>query len=149
MRVCWLPRRLLSITKSLVTALCPLETGLLRRLHRVVSVSGGSIAAGALAVAWNELDFDENGVAADLLEKVGTPLLRLASKRVDIPAIALGFLPFVSAARLASATYDRVLFKKKTLQDLPESPRFSFTATSLQSGVFCGASPATMPLIGA
>ena len=39
------------------------ELGLLPRLERVASVSGGSIAAGALAVAWPELEFDASGVA--------------------------------------------------------------------------------------
>ena len=51
-----------------------------------------------------------------------------------MPAILLGMLPFVNAAQVASAVYDRVLFHGKTLQDLPDRPRFSFTATSLQSG---------------
>jgi NTE family protein len=39
------------------------ELGLLARLDRVASVSGGSIAAGALAVAWRDLTFDDHGVA--------------------------------------------------------------------------------------
>ena len=34
------------------------ELGLLRKLDRIASVSGGSIAAGGLAVAWNGLNFD-------------------------------------------------------------------------------------------
>jgi NTE family protein len=44
------------------------ELGLLRRLDRVASVSGGWIAAGALAVAWNDLNFDDAGVATNLPE---------------------------------------------------------------------------------
>ena len=39
------------------------------------------------------------------------------------------------ASSIASRVYDKVLFHGKTLQDLPVSPRFSFTATSLQSGM--------------
>ena len=35
---------------------------------------------------------------------------------------------------MASIIYDRTLFHGKTLQDLPDRPRFSFTATRLQSG---------------
>jgi len=111
------------------------EVGLLAKLDRVASVSGGSIAAGALAVAWNSLTFDGSGVATNLLKEVGAPLLILARKRIDATAIALGLIPFVHASRVASRAYDRFLFHGKTLQDLPASPRFSFTATSLQSGV--------------
>ena len=111
------------------------ELGLLPRLERVASVSGGSIAAGALAVAWPELEFDASGVAVNLCEKVATPLLALARWRLDAPAIVLGLLPFLRAANLAAAVYDHVIFKGRTLQDLPEKPRFVFTATSLQTGV--------------
>lgn len=111
------------------------EVGLLSKLDRVASVSGGSIAAGALAVAWADLSFDRSGVATNLPEQVAAPLLTLARKRIDTTAIALGMLPFVHASRVASRAYDKFLFHGKTLQDLPPSPRFSFTATSLQSGV--------------
>ncbi|MBR0716425.1 patatin-like phospholipase family protein [Bradyrhizobium liaoningense] len=111
------------------------ELGLLAKLDRVASVSGGSLAAGALAVAWDQLTFDQTGVATNLIERVAEPILNLSSKYVDIPAIALGFLPFVHASELAALAYDHWLFRGKTLQDLPTNPRFSFTATSLQSGV--------------
>jgi NTE family protein len=111
------------------------ELGLLSKLDRVASVSGGSIAAGALAVAWNDLRFDADGIATNLSELVAAPLLALARKRIDTVAITLGLLPFVYASRVASRAYDKILFHGKTLQDLPDSPRFSFTATSLQSGV--------------
>ncbi|MCB4802177.1 putative acylesterase/phospholipase RssA [Methylobacterium brachiatum] len=36
------------------------EAGILPELDRVASVSGGSVAAGALAVGWARLRFDEN-----------------------------------------------------------------------------------------
>ena len=68
-------------------------------------------------------------------EKVAAPLLRLARWRLDAPAIILGLLPFLRAANLAAKVYDHVLFKGRTLQDLPDRPRFVFTATSLQTGV--------------
>jgi NTE family protein len=110
------------------------ELGLLPRLERVASVSGGSIAAGALAVAWPELIFNASGVAVNLCEEVAAPLLALARWRLDAPVIVLGLLPFVRAANLAAAVYDHVIFKGRTLQDLPQRPRFVFTATSLQTG---------------
>src|SRR5271167_4731149 len=59
------------------------EVGLLAKLDRVASVSGGSIAAGALAVAWSNLTFDASGLATNFLEEVAAPLLALARKQID------------------------------------------------------------------
>ena len=111
------------------------EVGLLSRLDRVASVSGGSLAAGILATAWNDLKFDENGVALNIHETVSVPLLRLAKWRLDVPAVLLGLLPFLHAANIAARVYEWTVFGKKTLQDLPQRPRFVFTSTSLQTGV--------------
>lgn len=111
------------------------ELGLLPAIDRVSSVSGGSLAAGILAAGWSDLDFDANGVARSFQANMSDPLLRLAKKRVDLPAILLGFIPFVNAANVAARTYDRAVFDSKTLRDLPDRPRFVFTATSLQTGV--------------
>jgi NTE family protein len=83
------------------------ELGLLPTIDRVSSVSGGSLAAGILAAGWPDLDFDANGVAKGFHAEVSEPLLRLARKRVDVPAILLGFIPFVHAANVAARTYDR------------------------------------------
>lgn len=111
------------------------ELGLLPTIDRVSSVSGGSLAAGILAAGWSDLDFDANGVARGFQANVSEPLLRLAKKRVDVPAILLGFIPFVHAANVAARTYDRAVFDSKTLRNLPDRPRFVFTSTSLQTGV--------------
>jgi NTE family protein len=111
------------------------ELGLLSRLDRVASVSGGSIAAGALAAAWSELEFGADGIAVNFEAKVATPILALSRRRVDVLAILLGMLPFVNGASRAAAAYDKFLFGGKSLQDLPDRPRFSFTTTNLQSGV--------------
>lgn len=111
------------------------ELGLLPAIDRFSSVSGGSLAAGILAAGWSGLDFDANGVASGFHDNVSEPLLKLARKRVDVPAILLGFIPFVHAANVAARTYDRTVFGSKTLQDLPDRPRFVFTSTSLQTGV--------------
>lgn len=111
------------------------ELGLLPAIDRFSSVSGGSLAAGILAAGWSGLRFDANGVATGFHDNVSVPLLKLARKRVDVPSILLGFLPFVHAANVAARTYDRSVFGSKTLQDLPDRPRFVFTSTSLQTGV--------------
>src|SRR5688572_7117030 len=44
------------------------QLGFLKKLSRISSVSGGSITAGVLALAWKQLNFDERGVAANLEE---------------------------------------------------------------------------------
>src|SRR4051812_3877892 len=59
------------------------ELGYLLNLKRISSVSGGSIAAGVLALAWKNLRFDANGVASNFHEKVVNPLRKLASIGVD------------------------------------------------------------------
>jgi NTE family protein len=56
------------------------EAGLLPKLDRISSVSGGSIAAGVLGLAWPELGFNEQGIAAGFEEKVTRPIRRLRKK---------------------------------------------------------------------
>lgn len=112
------------------------EAGLLRRLDRVSSVSGGSIAAGVLALRWVGLDFDPaTGVARQLLPLVIDPLRRLAGRTIDEGSILGGVLsPFSTVGEKVAAAYDKHLFGGATLQDLPDAPRFVFNATNVQSG---------------
>src|SRR3954468_16384773 len=63
------------------------ELGLLSGLARVSAVSGGAIAASALAVAWPDLAFGDDGVATGLHERVVAPLRALASRTLDVPAV--------------------------------------------------------------
>ena len=46
-----------------------------------------------------------------------------------------GLLPWTSASDQVVQSYDKYLFGKKTLQQLPDTPRFVFCATNLQTGV--------------
>ena len=111
------------------------EIGWLPRLDRVSSVSGGSITAGVLAARWGELRFDARGVGQDFQSTVAADLHRLAGKTIDVWAVLGGvFGPGAIGDRVAAA-YRRHLFGRKTLQDLPDRPRFIFLATNLQSGV--------------
>jgi NTE family protein len=110
------------------------ELCLLPKIKRIASVSGGSLAAAALAIGWNDLKFDSEGIARNLTEAVGKPLLNLAERNIDIKAIALGLLPGLSAANIAAHYYDRFLCHGAKLQDLPASPKFVFIATNLQTG---------------
>jgi NTE family protein len=120
------------------------ELGYLKRLTRVSSVSGGSIAAAVLGQRWSKLEFSKGGpdgypVAANLEAEVVAPLRSLAADTLDVPAVLLGLLvPWTTInARLASA-YRRYLFGSATLQNLPsdeKGPRFVINSTNLQSGV--------------
>jgi NTE family protein len=111
------------------------EAGWLPKLTRVASVSGGSIAAGVLGLAWKSLTFDADGVATRFDDLVERPIHLLASSTIDIPAVLTGLLPGRIADRIANA-YDKALFHGATLQDLPsdgDGPRFILLATDLSN----------------
>lgn len=137
------------------------EAGLLAEIAVVSSVSGGSITAGMLAKAWDELEFGtrvldaggperaeriEVSVAVNFEQKIAQPLMRLAGMTIDIPAVISGFFPFGSAADVVANRYDEFLFGKIRIADLkepegrateparPRRPVFIFNATSLQTG---------------
>lgn len=111
------------------------EAGLLPRLKRISSVSGGSITAAVLALHWSRLTFDGNGVAASFATEVLEPLRSMAEQRVDLSAVLDGVLfPHFTVSDLVVKAYRKHLFGKATLQDLPDEPRFVFNATNLESG---------------
>jgi NTE family protein len=87
-----------------------------------------------LAQAWNDLRFDDNGAATNLVEMVASPLLDFATRSIDVKAIVFGFLPGRTAADGIANAYDRHLFHGTSLRDLPNKPRFTFMATNLQTG---------------
>ena len=110
------------------------EAGLLGKVDRISSVSGGSIAAGVLALAWKTLSFDPKRTRSDFVPQVVEPIRRLASKTIDVKSVLLGvLLPGRVSDRIVSA-YDSVLFNGATLQDLPDHPRFVINATNVNSG---------------
>ena len=111
------------------------EAGFLPRLDRVSSVSGGSIAAAVLALAWERLDFGPSGVSPRFVELVETPLRRLAESTIDLRAVAIGAaLPGQSIADRLTAAYRKRLFGEATLQELPTAPVFVINATNVGSG---------------
>lgn len=108
------------------------ETGLLAALQRISSVSGGSIAAGVLGMNWNAL---QASAGRQFVELVIGPLRKMASATVDEGAVLGGiFLPGSISDHVAEK-YEKILFDGKTLQDLPDAPRFVINATNIQSGV--------------
>ena len=112
------------------------ELGLLSRAQRIASVSGGSIIAGHLALSWTALGAaDATGVFANFKTIVVDPILDFSRQSIDVVDALTGLLPWTSASDQVAQSYDKHLFHKKTLQDLPDSPRFVFCATNLQTGV--------------
>jgi NTE family protein len=110
------------------------ESGVLAKLKRISSVSGGSITAGVLGYHWTSLAFDKSGVAGNFIDQVVNPVRTLASVTIDVGAILRGiFLPGSISDKVRNA-YQEHLFGDATLQALPDEPRFVMNATNVQSG---------------
>lgn len=110
------------------------DARMLKDIARISSVSGGSITAGVLALAWKKLSFDPAKSSSDLIPHVIAPIRALASETIDADAIFWG-VPFPGrVSDQVVKAYDRYLFHGATLQDLPDTPRFVFNATNVQSG---------------
>jgi NTE family protein len=103
-------------------------------LQRVSSVSGGSIVAAALGIAWDDLKVDDDGLAERFNQLVVTPIEHFASQTtISIwSGVWAGIVSTVQ--RHIVKVYRRKLFGRSTLQDLPDSPMFVINATNLQSG---------------
>ena len=113
------------------------ELGLLRRLKRISSVSGGSITNAYLGLKWRSLDWSDKSVARNLHEEVVRPLQRFYTQiDSDFWNIALGLaLPGRSGADGVEKTYRKHLFQDATLQDFPDepdAPRFVILATNFE-----------------
>lgn len=115
------------------------ELGLLQPMKRISSVSGGSISAAVLALAWPKLSFEPSKLQADFVPHVVAPICELAGRTLDRNSILGGiFLPGTIGEHIAQA-YDAHLFNGATLQSLPDdaggaAPRFVINATNVQSG---------------
>ncbi len=111
------------------------EIGYLRRLNRVSSVSGGSIAAGLLGLRWKRLWFnDADDISTNFNEEIIAPLRALAGRTLDVGAVLGGLLTFSSIADRVAKSYRTHLFGDATLQALPVFPRFVINATNVQTG---------------
>ncbi len=111
------------------------QLGMIAKLNRVSSVSGGSITAGVLGMNWKDLGFAPGAESQRFAELFVEPIRQMARTTVDEGAVLGGiFLPGSISDHIAER-YDEQLFKGKTLQDLPNEPRFVINATNVQSGV--------------
>jgi NTE family protein len=103
-------------------------------LQRVSSVSGGSIVAAALGIAWDDLHVDDDDLLDRFRELVVKPVESFASQTtVSIWSAAWSAIVSTVNKRVVRV-YQRKLYGNKNLQDLPDSPRFVINATNLQSG---------------
>ena len=108
------------------------ELGILWKIDRVSSVSGGSIVAGRLASCWANL------IATPTVENyrqlIAEPLDDFCTRLVDAVAISKGALsPSRTAADVLESIYAEHLFAGR-LGELPDHPVFVFMSTNMQSG---------------
>lgn len=114
------------------------DAGLLGKLDRVTSVSGGSIVAGVLAHRWKDLQF-ANGKAANFVPVIADPVRAFCQKNLDVATGLKGLItPFKAAGDFLADTYEKHLFGKTAMKDLPVAgpgnPKFIFYATNIQTG---------------
>lgn len=115
------------------------DAGLLGKLDRITSVSGGSILMGILAHRWRQLQFD-SGRADNFAQVVAEPARIFCAQTIDIGAGLAGFLvPFKTAGDFLADRYENDLFGDTMIKDLPvadgiSNPKFIFYATNLQTG---------------
>src|SRR5262245_8362714 len=86
------------------------DANLMRRLGAVSSVSGGSITAGVLAMAWDDLEIDAHGHASKFGELVVDPIVELSKHGVDVMSVISGFFVPGVISRRVVARYRRRLF---------------------------------------
>jgi NTE family protein len=110
------------------------ELGLLGKIGRFSSVSGGSFAAAILARAWDRLEF-VNGRTEHFDREIRQPILDLAGGRVDVWLVPLGLIPPIRAARVLEMYLDRRYLHGTMLDQLPVDPIFTFNAMHFATGV--------------
>jgi len=112
------------------------DTGLLRNVEEVCSVSGGSILAGNLALNWKDYTrpSDEAAFYAAVLPLIRFGRSDLRGQIVRRSLLAGWILPALSRTRILEQRYSD-LFSGRELRALPSpSPAFHFLATSLTTG---------------
>ena len=110
------------------------ELGVLGRLARISSVSGGSITAALLGLRWSQVGF-QNGVASGFQSLVVGPLRDFCGLSIDVVAVGEGaLLPWKDASDVVRGKYEEHLLGTATLQDLPDAPRFVLNSTNFATG---------------
>jgi NTE family protein len=115
------------------------DAGLMGKLDRITSVSGGSIVSGILADRWHKLIFAD-GKAQNFVEEIAHPVQKFCEETIDIGAGLKGLItPFKSAGDFLRDKYAKRLFGASTMRSLPDAsqpgnPKFIFYATNVQTG---------------
>jgi NTE family protein len=112
------------------------QLGILQKVARISSVSGGSITSAYLGLQWNALGLNSAAPADDVkFQNLFVKGIRgLAGHTVDVWSVVVGLVTPSTIAESVASSYDKYLFNGKTLQDLPDSPRFVINATNVQTG---------------
>ena len=110
------------------------QAGYLAKTDRFSSVSGGTITAAVLGMNWGQLAFDGQGVATRFEAALVQPVRKMAEQTIDESSVLRGLFGMGSISEKIAQAYRKLLFGNKTLQDLPDAPRFVFNATNIQSG---------------
>jgi NTE family protein len=110
-------------------------------LKRVSSVSGGSIISAMLGLKWKSLDFHSPAtLLASYKTKVVAPIRKLAGVTIAAGTVggAFALLKKIvapgSVSHHVAAAYDKHLFGRAKLNELPSAPRWVINASNLQSG---------------
>jgi NTE family protein len=111
------------------------ETGMLAKLDRVSSVSGGSITAAVLGLVWDRLKVDAPADLSVFTEHFIKSIRNLAGETIDAWGIVGGILLPGTISEKIQESYRKHLFGDATLQDLVDKPRFVINAINVQSGV--------------
>jgi NTE family protein len=106
------------------------EAGKLDDFDRISSVSGGSITAAMLGLAWSRLD----GSRSAFEEHVVMPLRELGRHSLEVRSVVTGLASPDSIGEALAGAYRKRVFGTATLQDLPDRPRFVINATNVGTG---------------
>jgi NTE family protein len=108
------------------------ELGILPKLTRISSVSGGSIVSGILACAWRQIVASAAPLDA-YKTLVVQPIRQFCTQHIDTFAIGEGLLGiFGSASDHIEAKYSELM--PLSLNALPDAPLFVFDSTNMQTG---------------
>lgn len=85
------------------------DAGLLGKIDRMTSVSGGSIVAGVLANRWRDLKFAD-GKATNFVDVIAKPVRDFCQRNIDVATGLKGLVtPFKAAGDFLADTYEKHL----------------------------------------
>jgi NTE family protein len=121
------------------------QTGILQKVSRISSVSGGSITAAVLGQKWNAINMSQPDFEIRFVKEVVDPIRGLARRTVDVGSVVFGALGPGSVSDKAAKAYRKYLFGDATLQDLHDTPVLSSMQAMSNLGLY-GAFPS--PICG-